>query len=969
MAINFPSSPSNGTTHTEAGVTWVYDGTSWKSTGYTASSGALGSLTDVTLSSVQTGQLLSYSGSSWGNASLSLNGLSDVDLATTPPTDGQTLIWDNTAGVWEPGTITGGVGSEVDTLDSVTTRGDTTTNDINVGGVLAGGLKLNVNHTGSPTATVGDIKRINEHPHYYDGTTWRPFYLSGTSLSATTSDVHFDDVQVRMDFESGTAPLNYANQRDAEIYVISPNSIGGVEQVTSPTKFGTKCMKLWTQGGSARGEGLRWFAVSNSVYTSNWSGTYAKDSYPEYWSNAKRGGALDWSQDWTLEFWVRFADIDTSVVNQRGIFHVYDSTDTSAGGFGLVLETDGASRWYLKWLNWYTDNVQTSLQLEVSSNTNYNQDQWYFISLTYDASTGALLLHRDGTNVTLTGNSAPVDNNIPAANTTGFVTHFGSFASSNTYNAAYLNNFYIDDLRITQFARYDSNNYSPPTAAFPITVDAPPTVDPDWSNVVVRSTFDTNSDNIASGGGAPTQQHSNSQILSTGQKYGTGALRHDSGPAYLTYYTTNSPLDPSGTWTIEFWLKLEGFTSGGAINQVYRTIWAQGDGSSSDDYAFGLRWSTNNYTYLGTGGNAFTFFWRNDTTISNLNYDSVPQRILEDGYHHVAVVRNSTGDIVVYFDGYKLRHNIDDTTVFNDTGITYNSASSMRIGDPEDDISSYDNSFDGYIDDLRITTTVKYTENFTPPSGPLPTTGTITNNPPGTPTSGYLTYPTTNGTSGQALTSDGTGNVVWSDNPTTLVGLTDTDLTTVAPQTGDFLAYDGTNWIGASTSLTGLADVDLFSVAPTNGQALLYNASTLLWEPGTVSGGGGGSSLQSRTTAQGQTSSALSTGGAGDINITAAKTFALLKVETSHAAWVTIYTDDTSRTNDSSRTEIQDPAPGSGVLAEVITTGAATQIITPGTFCWNNDSTPSTTTYLKVVNKDPAAQQITVTLTYVQLES
>ena len=194
-----------------------------------------------------------------------------------------------------------------------------------------------------------------------------------------------------------------------------------------------------------------------------------------------------------------------------------------------------------------------------------------------------------------------------------------------------------------------------------------------------------------------------------------------------------------------------------------------------------------------------------------------------------------------------------------------------------------------------------------------------------------------------------------------------TDVTLSSVQTGQLLSYSGSSWGNASLSLNGLSDVDTSTVAPTDGQTLVWDNTAGVWEPGTVSGGG--SSLQSRTTAQGQTIPDLSTGGADDINITAAKTFALLKVETSHAAWVTIYTDSTSRTNDSSRTEVQDPAPGSGVLAEVITTGATTQIITPGTFCWNNDSTPSTTTYLKVVNKDPATQQITVTLTYVQLEN
>jgi len=61
--------------------------------------------------------------------------------------------------------------------------------------------------------------------------------------------------------------------------------------------------------------------------------------------------------------------------------------------------------------------------------------------------------------------------------------------------------------------------------------------------------------------------------------------------------------------------------------------------------------------------------------------------------------------------------------------------------------------------------------------------------------------------------------------------------------------------------------------------------------------------------------------------------------------------------------------PGSGVIAEVITTAATTQIISPGTIGYNNDTTPTGTTYAKVVNKTGAAANITVTLTYVQLEA
>ncbi len=41
-------------------------------------------------------------------AAASIDDLSDVDTSTVAPTDGQALVWDNTASKWEPGTVSGG---------------------------------------------------------------------------------------------------------------------------------------------------------------------------------------------------------------------------------------------------------------------------------------------------------------------------------------------------------------------------------------------------------------------------------------------------------------------------------------------------------------------------------------------------------------------------------------------------------------------------------------------------------------------------------------------------------------------------------------------------------------------------------------------------------------------------------------------------------------------------------------------
>tara|TARA_B100000902_G_scaffold216549_1_gene205882 strand:- start:11212 stop:11868 length:657 start_codon:yes stop_codon:yes gene_type:complete len=73
--------------------------------------------------------------------------------------------------------------------------------------------------------------------------------------------------------------------------------------------------------------------------------------------------------------------------------------------------------------------------------------------------------------------------------------------------------------------------------------------------------------------------------------------------------------------------------------------------------------------------------------------------------------------------------------------------------------------------------------------------------------------------------------------------LTDVDTTTNAPTTGQTIVWDGAKFVPgtAAASIGDLNDVDITGV--TNGQVLVYNATTNVFEPGTVSGGGGGSGL------------------------------------------------------------------------------------------------------------------------------
>jgi hypothetical protein len=135
-----------------------------------------------------------------------------------------------------------------------------------------------------------------------------------------------------------------------------------------------------------------------------------------------------------------------------------------------------------------------------------------------------------------------------------------------------------------------------------------------------------------------------------------------------------------------------------------------------------------------------------------------------------------------------------------------------------------------------------------------------------------------------------------------------------------------------------------------------------------VQGTIGTSSSYVRSTATNATAS-IDNNATGNISITGFKSYSLFKVQTSAAAWVRLYVTDAARTNDNTRIQTTDPTPGSGVIAEVITTGAQTQLMTPAIFGFNDDTTPGNTIYLAITNLSGSTASITVTLTLLRLET
>ena len=131
-----------------------------------------------------------------------------------------------------------------------------------------------------------------------------------------------------------------------------------------------------------------------------------------------------------------------------------------------------------------------------------------------------------------------------------------------------------------------------------------------------------------------------------------------------------------------------------------------------------------------------------------------------------------------------------------------------------------------------------------------------------------------------------------------------------------------------------------------------------------ISGGG----LPTRSTATGTTGS-LANAAAADLDITGFKSYALLAITTDRAARVRLYVSAATRTSDASRAEGVDPTSDAGLIAEVITTGADTVIISPGAYGFNLESSPTTTIPCRVTNKSGSTSTVQVDLNILQLEA
>ncbi len=376
----------------------------------------------------------------------------------------------------------------------------------------------------------------------------------------------------------------------------------------------------------------------------------------QYFSNGSTTAAEFGTGDFSLEAWV----FPTSAGEANGSF-IFSGP---SGGPYFALNPGAATLAY--GLFGSLPTVSTSASLALNS--------WSHVAAVRSGGTTAIYINGVSAGV------APDANNY-AVTGIAIGSPFGAAASS--WNG------YIDNARVSRFARYTAN-FTPPVNAY---LTALPTAyDPWWQNVtfMLRAAA-SNSVSDASG---------NALIVTNGGTTTSGSTTRQDSYSSVFNGTSSNLTVPSpgaatqfaGDFTVEAYVYL---TTLSPTAQVF----------------FDTRAS-------GTSSSGFCLLTRNSTGKLGFYYGSSGTDILDSAavssatWYHVALVRYA-GAITLYLNGIA-QGTVSNTVSFSDGNLAVGSQTSAAGG------GTY---FTGNIAGLRITKAARYTASFTPPTTPFLTNG------------------------------------------------------------------------------------------------------------------------------------------------------------------------------------------------------------------------------------------------------
>ncbi len=371
------------------------------------------------------------------------------------------------------------------------------------------------------------------------------------------------------------------------------------------------------------------------------------------------------TNDFTVEFWIRPSSLSTDR-------YVIGSSTGSFGAGSIGIGTNSSSHA----LRFYVNSAGGNIVLDSSILT---VDTWYHYALVRNGNT--FTLFRNGTSVS----TGTYSGTINFGNTGGLIIGQAAWVLSGTYGLA----GHYDEIRISNTARYTAN-FTAPTAPFVNDANTLLLIHADGTDA---TTFFEDDNGVR----APIGIRANNQVkISTTQsRVGGSSIEYDGNDDFLTLATLPTI---TGDCTIEFWGRFDilpwNQTLGGGSYMIAYTR------ASTDYLMINRSGAGSQVNFQIATGNRYGSF-----TKSGVN-------LAINTWYHMAIVRNG-GVWKAFFNGTELSTFTNDSN-FTNSGRTEDVAFTT-IGRFVDSRGSWD----GHMDEFRVSNSARYTGDFTPPTQPF----------------------------------------------------------------------------------------------------------------------------------------------------------------------------------------------------------------------------------------------------------
>jgi hypothetical protein len=380
------------------------------------------------------------------------------------------------------------------------------------------------------------------------------------------------------------------------------------------------------------------------------------------------GEPFNLTTDYTIEFWMR----SDSVTGYAPIFTLTSATLSYFGGI-YVVRNGSTITFETRPADGSGSAVTAITGGSISANI------WYHVAASVSSNSARLFI-----------------NGVQVGSTTTFTSR--TFTPTGARVGRFANNYtsglvdfqgYIDDLRISKFARYTST-FTPPTAALP-TNQSSTVADPyyNYTSLLLHMDGANNSTSfVDSGPNALTLTTYGTAAVSTTQsKYGGASAYFDGSGARIGLSSTAIDFG-TGDFTAECWIYLNASPSSANAHIMGKHV-----------YGTGASWILQINT-----SRVLSFLWNDGANVL-----STGTALNLSQWYHIAACRS----------GSTLRVFINGTQVATTTiSYTFSSATEFTVCSASNNNAL--SRVNAYIDDLRITKYARFTSAFTPPTAAFP---------------------------------------------------------------------------------------------------------------------------------------------------------------------------------------------------------------------------------------------------------